>query len=173
MYLILSIQHRPLVSDELHSLETSYSAQEPKSSFYIIYGTRVSIYYSVPQHTLFTGPRINTPPHIKQLKGFTGGLDHKKTCVQSLGQEDLLEKGMATHSSILAWRIPWTKEPGGLQSMGSQRVRHDWVTNTNTHKRCYMHSTRAMFYLHVEICSSAIFAAHKNVDLYIQGQSLC
>ena len=45
--------------------------------------------------------------------------------VQSLGQEDSLEKGMATHSSILALRIPWTEEPGGLQSMGSQRVGHD------------------------------------------------
>ena len=43
----------------------------------------------------------------------------------SLGQEDPLEKGMATHSSILSWRIPWTEVPGGLQSMGSQRVRHD------------------------------------------------
>ena len=43
-----------------------------------------------------------------------------ETWVQSLGQEDLLEKEMATHSSILAWRIPWTGEPGGLQSMGSQ-----------------------------------------------------
>ena len=46
--------------------------------------------------------------------------------VPSLGQVDPLEEGMATHSSILAWRIPWTEEPGGLQSMGSQRVRHDW-----------------------------------------------
>ena len=45
-------------------------------------------------------------------------------------QEDPLEKGMATHSSIHAWRIPWTEEPGGLQSMGSQRVRHNWMTNT-------------------------------------------
>ena len=45
--------------------------------------------------------------------------------VQSLGQEDLLQKGMPTHSSILAWRIPWTEEPDGLQSMGLQRVRHD------------------------------------------------
>ena len=45
--------------------------------------------------------------------------------VGSLGQEDPLEKGMATHSSILAWRIPWTEEPGGLQSMDSQRVGHD------------------------------------------------
>ena len=47
------------------------------------------------------------------------------TEVQSLGWEDPLEKGTATHSSILAWRIPWTEEPGGLPSMGSQRVGHD------------------------------------------------
>ena len=47
-----------------------------------------------------------------------------------------LEKEMATHSSILAWRIPWTEEPGGLQSMGSQRIGHDWVTNTHTHTHC-------------------------------------
>ena len=46
----------------------------------------------------------------------------------SLGREDSLEKGMATHSSILAWGIPWTEEPSGLQSMGSQRVGHDRVT---------------------------------------------
>ena len=44
-----------------------------------------------------------------------------------------VEKGMATHSGILAWRIPWTEEPDGLQSMGSQRVGHDWVTNTHIH----------------------------------------
>jgi len=49
----------------------------------------------------------------------------QETRVQSLGWEDPLEKGMATHSSILAWRIPWTEDPGGVQSMGSQRVRHD------------------------------------------------
>ena len=47
------------------------------------------------------------------------------TRVQSLGQEDPLEKEMATHSSVLSWRIPWTEEPGGLQSMGSQRVEHN------------------------------------------------
>ena len=49
----------------------------------------------------------------------------QKTWVQSLGREDLLEKEMATHSSILAWRIPWTEEPRRLQSMGLQRVGHD------------------------------------------------
>ena len=49
----------------------------------------------------------------------------QETQVPSLGQEDPLEKEMATHSSILAWEIPWTEESGGLQSMGLQRVRHD------------------------------------------------
>ena len=49
-----------------------------------------------------------------------------------LGLRDSLEKGMAFHSSILAWRIPLTEEPGGLQPMGLQRVGHDWVTNTHT-----------------------------------------
>ena len=49
----------------------------------------------------------------------------QETRVQSLGGKDPLEKEMAIHSSIVAWKIPWTEEPGGLQSMGSQRVRHD------------------------------------------------
>ena len=53
----------------------------------------------------------------------------QETWIQFLGQEDLLEKGIATHSSILAWRIPWTEEPGELQSMGLQRVRHDFTAN--------------------------------------------
>ena len=57
----------------------------------------------------------------------------QETLLWSLSQEDPLEKGMATHSSILAWRIPWTEEPGGLQSMGSQRVGHDWPINTHIH----------------------------------------
>ena len=56
----------------------------------------------------------------------------QETWVQSLGQEDPLKKEMATHSSILAWRNPWTEETGGLQSMGSQGVGRDWVTNTHT-----------------------------------------
>ena len=53
----------------------------------------------------------------------------QETWVRSLGREDHLEKEMATHSSILAWRISWMEEPGGLQSTGSQRVGHDWVTS--------------------------------------------
>ena len=64
-------------------------------------------------------------------RGFPGGLDGKESAcnarerVRSLSREDPLKKGMATHSSIVAWRIPWTEEPGRLQSLGSQRVRHD------------------------------------------------
>ena len=53
-----------------------------------------------------------------------------ETRVQSLDWEDPLEKEITTHSSIFAWRIPWTEEPGRLQSMGSQRLGHNWVTNT-------------------------------------------
>ena len=49
----------------------------------------------------------------------------QETLVQSLGREDPLEKEMATHSSVLAWKIPWTEDPGRLQSMGSQRIGHD------------------------------------------------
>ena len=55
----------------------------------------------------------------------------QETWVQSLDWEDPLEEGMATRSSILAWGIPWTEEPGGLQSVGSQRAGHDRVTNTH------------------------------------------
>ena len=61
--------------------------------------------------------------------------------VQSLGQEDPLEKGMAIHSNILTWRIPRTEKPGGLQSVGPQRVRYDWVTNKTQHN-----TTTAFFY---------------------------
>ena len=62
------------------------------------------------------GSTVKNPPARQELQ---------KMQVQSLGQEDPLEGGMASHSSILAWRIPWTEEPGGLQSIGSQRVRHN------------------------------------------------
>ena len=58
-------------------------------------------------------------PTVKSLPAM------QETQVQFLGWEDPLEKDMATHSSILAWEIPWTEEPGGIQSMGSQRVGHD------------------------------------------------
>ena len=68
----------------------------------------------------------------------------QETQVRSLGSEDPLEKGMATHSSIPAWKIPWTEEPGGLQFVGPQRVGHDWVTGHthSTHLLCELCYTK-------------------------------
>ena len=63
-----------------------------------------------------------------------------RTQVRCLGREDPLEKEMATHSSTLAWKIPWTEEPGRLQSMGLQRVGHDWATSLHT-----SHTSKIMF----------------------------
>ena len=65
--------------------------------------------------------------------------------VKSLDQEDPPEKGMAMHSSILAWRIPWTEEPGDLQTIGLQRVRHDWVTNIQHKCNCLRNPRRQSF----------------------------
>ena len=74
-------------------------------------GIRVMIKYG--DGTSLVAQMVKNPPAVQE------------TWVQSLGQKDPLEEGMATHSSILAWRIPWIEEPTGLQSMGWQRVRHD------------------------------------------------
>ena len=68
-------------------------------------------------HTLLVAQMIKNLPAVWE------------TWIWTLGPEDPLEKGMATHSRVLAWKIPSTEEPGGLQSMGLQRVRHDWATN--------------------------------------------
>ena len=94
--------------------------------------------------------------------GFPDGSDCKespemqKTRVWSLGQEEPLEESMATHSSILAWRIPWTEEPGRLLSMGSQRVRHDWVTNTFTFKVGLLEKGIEPPKFYVPVCSSFV-----------------
>ena len=89
--------------------------------------------------------------------------EREETWVSSLGQEDPLEEEMATHSSILAWGIPWTEEPGGLQSIGSQRVRHDLATE----HPCLGSSE---YYLY-PYCNNRSFSRHMNdgflvVNLY-------
>ena len=66
-------------------------------------------------------------PVALQVKNLPAMQELQESGVRSLGQEDPLEKEMATYSSILAWRISWTEKPGGLQYMGSRRVRHVWV----------------------------------------------
>ena len=74
------------------------------------------VYIYIHTHIFSSGSAIKNLPAMQELQ---------ETQVLSLGQEDPLEEGMATHSSILAWRIPWTEDPGRLQSMGSKRVRHN------------------------------------------------
>ena len=69
----------------------------------------------------------------QRVKNLHAMQETQETRVQSLGWEDPLEEEMATHSTILAWKIPWTEEPGRLQSKGSQRVGHDWSGWTSTH----------------------------------------
>ena len=73
------------------------------------------------------GSAIKNPPAVQEPQ---------EIWAQSLGQEDPLEKGMATHSSILAWRIPWTEDARGLQSIVSQRVGHDWINSMHTQTEC-------------------------------------
>ena len=79
--------------------------------------------------------------------------------VRSLGQEDPLEKEMATHSSILAWRIPWSEEPGRLQSTGSQRVRHDRATSLSL-SWCLNCFTKKVVYTENFFGESRIFGAN-------------
>ena len=77
----------------------------------------------------------------------------QETWVQSLGGEDLLEKEMATHSSMLAGKIPWTEKPGRLQSLELQRVVHDLATKECTHTRTHTHvHARAHTHTHIHTC---------------------
>ena len=89
-----------------------------------------------------SGSEVNNTASVKKMQ---------ETQVWSLGWEDPLEEGMATHSSVLAWRIPRTEELGGLQSMGLQRVRHDWVTNTSTFQQwnTYIYTMKRHFLISV------------------------
>ena len=77
----------------------------------------------------------------------------RETWVRSLGREDPLEKEMATHSSILAWRIPCTAEPGRLQSMGSQRLGHDWATSPSAHTKCSTNASWFIEWIHSRLSS--------------------
>ena len=98
--------------------------------------TRLSYFYF---HWLYN---LNTEQNLNMLLGTSLVAQtvkplpaRRKTWVQALGQEDPLEKEMAPHSSTLAWKIPWTEEPGRLQSMESQRVGHDWATSLSLFTR--------------------------------------
>ena len=79
-----------------------------------------------------------------------------ETQVWSLGREDPLEEGMATDSSILAWEIPWTEEPGGLQSMQSKRVKHDWAAEQE-HKKTFETEPLTNFLMTVNLAHFLMF----------------
>ena len=89
----------------------------------------------------------------------------QETQVRSLDQEDPLEQGMVTHSSILAWTIPWTEEPSGLQSMGSRRVEHNCVTNTHTEfslKSGSLIPPALFFFLKIALAIQSLLCFHTN-----------
>ena len=108
---------------------------------------------------VYTHIHIYTYTHM----GFPGGTSSKEPTYQcrkpkrqvwSLGQEDPLEEGMATHSNILAWRIPWIKEPGGLQSIRSHRILHDWrdLAHMHAHTHTHTHSCIHMLFQNLFHC---------------------
>ena len=117
------------------------------SSVHRILRARILEWVAIPFHRRSSWPRDRT--QISCIIFFTVSATRvQETKFQSLGGEDPLEKEMATHSSILAWWIPWTEEPGWLQSMGLQRVRHSLMTKqqqtttltfVSIHHSCYRH----------------------------------
>jgi len=124
----ISLPHFPgLITLSVHwypsslaDLKTLFHQWHPNSTFYtfnlfLVTGSFFSAYVC----KVF--PVVQTVKNLPAMQ---------ETWVRSLGQEDPLKKGVAVHSSILAWRIPWTEAPGGLQSVESQRVGHDWATDT-------------------------------------------
>ena len=93
----------------------------------------------------------------------------QETWVRSLDREDPLEKEMATHSRILAWRIPWTEEPGGLQSTGSQRVRNDWATSLSLFP-LYWWWASGLFHFFAYYEESCYKSSHENLVEDFHGQ---
>ena len=99
--------------------------------------------------------------HLREIQWFTSH-NAGETRVRSLAWEDLLEKRMATHSSILPWRIPWTEDLGGLQFLGLQRVWHYWATEfftrcNATTLKCYNHGNWEEIWLHIQIFTLYLF----------------
>ena len=99
---------------------THFTLHSPAHSFPAFF---VSIALIIHFHTVNCSPQLQCPGGLANLPAVQ---EQQKMWVGSLGQEDPLEEGMATHSSFPSWRIPWTEEPGMLQSIGSKRVKHDW-----------------------------------------------
>ena len=86
--------------------------------------------------------------------------------------EDSKEKGMATHSKTLAWRMPWTEEPHRLQSIGSQRVRHDWSDLAHTYANMYSISSKTIYYLHSECPSLENYCCNQQCQFNLYTEYL-
>ena len=99
---------------------------------YSISGCHTSSRQKESWRWIFFLPSESLAQRLKRLPGM------QETWVWSLGREDPLEKEMAIHSSTLAWRMPWREEPGRLQSMGSQRVGHDWVSSLSLSESLFL-----------------------------------
>ena len=95
----------------------------------------------------------------QQVKNLPAMQETQETWVQSLGQEDPLENEMAPHSSILAWKILWTEEPGGLQANVSQRIRHDWET-----KHVYIYIGMCVYIYNFEITRGKVQQNERMTD---------
>ena len=105
---------------------------------------------SISTKTITRFSRMTDNHLLKREKDFPGGSDGKASAYNTgdLGWEELLEKEMATHSSILAWKIPWMEKPGRLQSMESQRVGHDWLLHSLKKRKKRKNYTKSKFVLY-------------------------
>ena len=117
-------------------------------------------------------------PSGSAVKNLPAMQELQETWLWSLGQEDPLEEEMATHSSILAWRIPWTEEPGELQSTGSQRVVHNWSNLAHTHfyntfpSYFLAKSSTTILLIRSQICNIISITELKHLFFGVVGQTL-
>ena len=156
------MSHKKEDQQRTEDLNNTINQSDPKD----IYRTRgqqsihsSQIHTGILQDRPYTKPYINSYSLASLVAQMVKNLPAvQETWVRSLGREDPLEKVMATHSSILAWRIPWAEEPGRLQSTGLQRVRHGWATEHNTRLLLLLLLSR---FSHVWLCVTPQTAAHQ------------
>ena len=127
----------------------SYCSRINCTSFFL---SNIYLSFGLPRCTSGRGPTCHCRAHLAMW-------------VQSLGQKDLLEEGPATHSSILAWRIPWTEEPGGLQSIELQRVRHNQSNGRlqSMELQRVRHNQSDFTHTHLFICPQRVLVAERGI----------
>ena len=106
------------------------------------------------------GSVVKNPPAMQEMQ---------EMLVQSLSWEDPMEEGMATHANILAWRIPWIEEPGRIQSIGSQRVRHDWSNWACTHPLVleqFVKRLSLLYWIFLQCCVCVYIYTHTYTNIY-------